>query len=586
MLQRKLCAALVLMLLAAASALAQTAGSREVILVLPFENTSNQREHNWVGESFADALSDLLNVPGLIVVSSDERDLVYQRLRLPLTTLVSRATAIKIGREAKATMVVIGTYNITPVPGQQDVFLQGTARILNVNEGRYEGRYIGGPEPYRRWATSVFDFGGPVSTLQKIQGELAYRILYQHYDKSLPFSQKQIVQQAEKVPQRAFESFIKGAMTDDEEKRTAYLTNAMREYAKANPGQIYQQAAFELGHLYLRRKEWKNAAEFFARIDEKDRHYAEAAFYAGYCYWRTGNLERALGALVPLTARAPLTAIYNNAGAVSLQAAREEKKPQERDRLLQQGLSLLARAADSAPDDPTVRFNYAYALFLSGKFAEAADQLRAVIKIGRGDGEAYFLFAKSLERMGRAAEATTADNEARRYLQTYAKWQTEWQSSQTAKAVSLRLYDTFNRRTYIDKTREEVDKRLPGTDASGPNPQDILAKARALYAEGRDDEALPELRRVLVIEPMSAEAYLLTGRINQRRGDLDNAISALKTAIFWDSRLIDAHILLGRIFLERGDRAMAATYANNAIQIDPNNQEAIALQRQIATGGK
>jgi Tfp pilus assembly protein PilF len=59
----------------------------------------------------------------------------------------------------------------------------------------------------------------------------------------------------------------------------------------------------------------------------------------------------------------------------------------------------------------------------------------------------------------------------------------------------------------------------------------------------------------------------------------------LKTAIFWDPKLIDAHILLGKIFLERGDRGEARKYALSAITIDPNNQEAIALQRQVTMGG-
>jgi Tfp pilus assembly protein PilF len=79
---------------------------------------------------------------------------------------------------------------------------------------------------------------------------------------------------------------------------------------------------------------------------------------------------------------------------------------------------------------------------------------------------------------------------------------------------------------------------------------------------------------------------MLIGRIQLRRGDQDAAISALKTSIFWDAKLIDAHVLLGRIFLERGDRAQAMAYARSAMQIDPNNQEAIALQRQVDTGGK
>ena len=87
-----------------------------------------------------------------------------------------------------------------------------------------------------------------------------------------------------------------------------------------------------------------------------------------------------------------------------------------------------------------------------------------------------------------------------------------------------------------------------------------------------------------MLEPTNAEAYLLSGRINQRRGDQEAAIAALKTAIFWDPKLIDAHILLGRIFLERGDRGEAVKYATSAITIDPNNQEAIALQRQVTMG--
>ena len=50
------------------------------------------------------------------------------------------------------------------------------------------------------------------------------------------------------------------------------------------------------------------------------------------------------------------------------------------------------------------------------------------------------------------------------------------------------------------------------------------------------------------------------------------------------SKLIDAHILLGKIFLERGDRGEAVKYATSAMGIDPNNQEAIALQRQVTMG--
>src|ERR1700687_1568461 len=95
---------------------AQTASGSEIVVVLPFENTSTHPEYNWVGESFADSLSELLSKPGLIVVSSDERSQAYQQVGLPETMIPSRATSIKLARQAKATMIVLGTYTVTLAP--------------------------------------------------------------------------------------------------------------------------------------------------------------------------------------------------------------------------------------------------------------------------------------------------------------------------------------------------------------------------------------------------------------------------------------------------------------------------------------
>src|ERR1041385_955396 len=108
----------------------------DVVMVLPFENNSKpfRAEYNWVGESFADALAELLNKPGLVVVSSDERELAYQQLRLPETVIPSRATAIKLARQAKATMIVVGSYSVTPPQNADekqagDAYVQVTSRV-------------------------------------------------------------------------------------------------------------------------------------------------------------------------------------------------------------------------------------------------------------------------------------------------------------------------------------------------------------------------------------------------------------------------------------------------------------------------
>ncbi|HEX6728471.1 MAG TPA: hypothetical protein VF074_00595, partial [Pyrinomonadaceae bacterium] len=237
-LKRLLNVALVFSTLAFGPSLAWAQTAPDAVMVLPFENTASRPEYNWVGESFADALADLLNKPGIIVVSSDERELAYQRLRLPKHVIPSRATAIKLARQAKASMIVIGSYSVTPPPsknekekGTGEAYVQVTARVIKVNEGRTLGEVIDGG-----WFTRQFDYGGLLTSLQEIHGKLAFQILYQR-DKALPYSQNQIVQEATKIPQRAFEAYVKGVQVGPrDESRVNYLKNALRLYADVTGG--------------------------------------------------------------------------------------------------------------------------------------------------------------------------------------------------------------------------------------------------------------------------------------------------------------------------------------------------------------
>src|SRR5215203_7366364 len=290
----------------------------DVVMVLPFENTSNRAEYNWVGESFADALAELLNKPGLVVVSSDERELAYQQLRLPETVIPSRATAIKLARQAKASMIVIGSYTVTPAPAKEGKsdnkqaeggYVQVTARVIKVNEGRNFGEVRDG-----NWITRQFDRGDALTALQEIHGWLAYQILYQR-DKALSYSQNQLVQEATKIPQKAFEAYVKAVQLPlRDEVRANYLKNALRYYADSLGGAVYSQAAFELGRGYMDLGNWKDATEYFSKLQKKEPHYAEAAFYASLGYTKLGDYGRALATVVPLSSDLPLIGVYNNAG--------------------------------------------------------------------------------------------------------------------------------------------------------------------------------------------------------------------------------------------------------------------------------
>src|SRR4026208_1187324 len=174
----------------------------------------------------------------------------------------------------------------------------------------------------------------------------------------------------------------------------------MHNYAEALGGAVYPQAAVSVGLSYRSLGNWKEATEYFSKLQKKEPHYAEAAFYASLGYTKLGDYGRALATVVPLSSDLPLIAVYNNAGAVAVQAARENKNAAERTRLLNQGMDFLGQAAKSAPSDQMVNFNYGYAQFLAGKYKEAAENFRPVITSDQQDGQAYFLFSKALAKLG------------------------------------------------------------------------------------------------------------------------------------------------------------------------------------------
>ena len=564
----------------------------DVVMVLPFENTSDKPEFNWVGESFALSLSELLKVPSLNVISNSERKLIQQRLRIPLTNLPSLATSLKLARESGATLLVSGKYNIVPAQADTAATLNLTAKIVRVNEGRFLSEVLDGRQVQRD-----IILNDALGNLQTMQGQVAYQILYQR-DKALPFSQNQLIESASKVPARAFEAYIKGLLTPAADARENYFRNALRLYQEVTPEGTFVDAALELGHLYLGQRKFAEAVDSFERVINasqrckeaarneskigqcNDESFAEASFYIGLIKWQQSNYEQALGVLRPLAEDLKLTSVYNTLGAIAVQASRAEKKNDARAAaLLTEGLDLLKKAAESSPEDLNVRFNYGLALFLHGDYTAAVPQLRPIIAARPSDGETYYILSKALSQQNDPT-AAAVDNQARTFLTAgnrYANLEKEWLRAKTIADVPLRV-EQPQRKDFVSVV---LSRRNAAPVSTAVNEaESLLIQARNHYKNGNDDEAMAVIRRVLAGEPMSAESYLILGKIHLRRGDLDQAISSLKTAIFWDNRQIDAHISLGKIYLERNDCLQVKNYSASAMEIDSDNQDAIALQRQ------
>ena len=555
----------------------QSEAATDVVIVMPFENRSAKTEFNWVGESVAESLTDLLKVPGLEVVTNEERKIIQQKMSVPLSALPSLATSLKIARQSNATLLIAGRYNIVPATEEVAAKVTVNAKLIKVKEGSFLAETF--PDGTKK--TREIDLFDALGNLQTVQGQLAYQILYQR-DKALPFSQNQFIESANKVPSRAFEAYIKGLLTSPAELKTreAFFKNALRIFAEARENAVYGDAALELGHVYEAMGENSLAIANFARIPESNNRYAEGAFYSGLIHWKRKNYEQALAVLAPLAEKLEMTSVFNTAGAVAVEAALKTKDAKKAAKFMVDGVAFLKKSADSSDSETAPMFNYGLALMHQGLYKEAADALRPALANNPRDGEAHFLLAKSLEKLGNES-AKDFDDQARRFLtenNRYATLESDWKKN-SLKNLSMRVNEP-SRNEFLSVVLNK-NRSTPVVGNNESETELLLRNARELYKIGKDDESMDVLRRILVQEPMSADSYLLLGKIHFRRGDIEQATSSLKTALFWNSKIIEAHVLLGRIYVGKGDCLQAQSYSKSALAIDSEDESAIGLEREV-----
>ena len=100
------------------------------VLVLPFENPTQAPRLAWMREGAAVLMTDLLAASGERVISREERLRAFDRLQWPAIAALSRASSIRAGQAVGASVVVIGTLELT---GDQ---LVARARVVRLDTGR------------------------------------------------------------------------------------------------------------------------------------------------------------------------------------------------------------------------------------------------------------------------------------------------------------------------------------------------------------------------------------------------------------------------------------------------------------------
>ena len=531
---------------------AMKALAADVVIVMPFENRSQSAQHNWIRESFAILLSEILDAPGLTVISAEERAQAFEQVGLSPADLLTRAAMIRVAEASKANLAIIGEYDIGG--DKQNVSIAISARLIETQAGRLIGN-------------KVFNFSGPLSDLQQMQGQLAWHVLYER-NPSLSYTKEQLVRRATKVPPRAYESYVKGVQTMDLRLRETFLKRAIQEHDSAGAPGHYAQAVYELGLLNYRQTDFEEAVTVLKDLSKDDPHYEEGLFYLGLAAFKSGAYDNAVTAFETLANIAPLTEVLNNAGA-ALSAKGDNAR----------ALSYLQRAISSNPNDSAYRFNYGYASWRNQSFEDAAQQLRAAVGANQRDGEAWFVLSKALASAGKADDAAKADNEAKRYLSAYARWAV----TPDKIPVLTRMKEELNLAELAKLTRQQTAQPARATPQQIAQQQ-TLDHIRQLIASGKDAEAMTELQQLLAADTANADGYFLRGIVYTHRNETENALKAFHAAVSWNPKLIEAHIMLGRIYLSRGDRARALAHCKQALDIDPQNRDAVSLKQQIEIG--
>src|SRR3989442_4971343 len=234
----------------------QASADRSTILLFRFENVTNERTLDWMRQGIPQRILGRLQPEhGIWTFSREERLGAFEKLGIPETTMVSRATALKLGWDMGADHVVTGRF-----AGTADNF-QIVARVVDMDAG----------------AATEVTIEGKLQDVIPLSMSAAWRIL----KKAVPdtVSPEADYTARPPVPRSAFENYIRGILTQDFQKRSELLQTAVRLHPQYGP------ALFELGRISHLQRDFKDSNQWLQKIPETSYLRRQASFLMGLNYF-------------------------------------------------------------------------------------------------------------------------------------------------------------------------------------------------------------------------------------------------------------------------------------------------------------
>lgn len=353
----------ILLFLLCGAARPSAGGENRSLVVFPFENQSARPDLGWISESFAEVLSTRLAADHFVVARA-ERNAALAQLEVPSWTPLLLASQYKAAETLGVDWTVIGSFG---VEGQR---LTARAQWLDMREQRLR---------------PALEVTGELAELVELQTRLAWRLQAAYDPGFTTGTEEDFRRRFPEVRLDAFENYIRGILSSDDDARLRFLTEADR----LDPAD--HRAAFELGRYYFDHKDYANSAPWFINVVARDRDYPESLFLLGVDDFFLGKDAEAEQAFATLESTTPLREVENNLGVMETRRGDYTK-----------ALKRFSRAYEGDSKDFDFGLNLGVCLWYLKRYDEAVPYLEHAARLNDEDPAAHALLAALFGKLGNA----------------------------------------------------------------------------------------------------------------------------------------------------------------------------------------
>jgi tetratricopeptide (TPR) repeat protein len=517
----------------------QVPGSR--VLVMPFAAESDPQAPGgvaaarWLSEAASVLLSDGLAARGVGAVPRDDRVAVFDRLQLPMSFPLTRATTIRVGDLIGASEIVFGEIKLAQK-------LSVRARLVRLASAQQ--------------LPDVVD-EAPLTDIFQLFERVSERVAAS--------TGRVLTTPPARLPAlslEAFENYVKGLVAATPAAQQRFFETALT-HAPRDP-----RILIALWEVYTAQGAHDRALAAANAIPATSSESRRARFAVALSLIELRRFDGAFSALNTLNGERADPSISNALGVLQLRRGAPAQGPAA-------PTAHFGRATDQDPSNTDYVFNLGYAYALANDSKSALFWLREVVRYDTADGDAHLVMSAVLGGAGKTVEAQREFDLAR-LLGTSA----EIAGTSPTPKVPPGLERVQMDLTPVDGPKANAVIANPAQRDQQETALFHLNRGRQLFNERKDREALDELRRAMYLSPYEDEPHLLAGQLHLRGGRLSEAIDEFKVAI-WCRETAQARLALAEALLETGEKDAARKEAERALTLDPQSAGARELLKKI-----